>query len=89
VVSAIRTNRLMGELETGSYPHNWKASYVVLDSANAEVSAEIVRVAYGVEATVNKVNAAGFPSDLAEILRKDGRPNQSGPFLLGVVFSLA
>jgi predicted phosphodiesterase len=51
---------------------DWRASYVLLDLTGTDVSVEIVRVEYDVEATVRAILASELPSDFAEQLRRGG-----------------
>jgi predicted phosphodiesterase len=53
---------------------DWRAGYVLLDLTGDEVSAEIVRVEYDVEAGARAILASDLPDEFAEHLRVGGAP---------------
>jgi len=53
---------------------DWRAGYVRLEVAGAELRVEFVRVPYDVEATARGVLAAGLPGEFTEFLRTGGVP---------------
>lgn len=53
---------------------DWRAGYVLLDVGDGAPRAEVVRVAYDVDAAAAGVLAAGLPEEFAEFLRTGGRP---------------
>src|SRR5688572_28009167 len=56
---------------------DWRASYVLLSLTAGDVSAEIVRVEYDVEAAGRAILASDLPSDFAEHLRRGGAERQT------------
>ena len=54
-----------------------RAAYVVLDVGGESADAELVRVAYDVDAAAASIRASGLPEELAELLRTGGRPMES------------
>jgi predicted phosphodiesterase len=65
-------------LNTGSVGRpkdgDWRASYVLLDVTAGNVTAEIVRVEYDVEAAAKAIIASELPDDFADYLRHGGAP---------------
>ena len=51
---------------------DWRASYVVLDVTGHDVSVDIVRVEYDVEAAATGIVDSGLPADFADHLRQGG-----------------
>ncbi len=51
---------------------DWRASYVVLDVTRKEVSVDVVRVEYEVEAAAKAIIASALPDDFADHLRQGG-----------------
>ena len=51
-----------------------RASYVCLDLGAVEARAEIVRVAYDLDRTIDGVRSAGLPEDFVQFLRTGGAP---------------
>ena len=51
---------------------NWRASYVLLDVTAGDVTAEIVRVEYDVEAAAKAIIDSELPDDFADYLRQGG-----------------
>jgi len=51
---------------------DWRASYVLLDVIGGNVTAEIVRVDYDVEAAARAIIASELPDDFADHLREGG-----------------
>ena len=58
---------------------DWRAGYVRLELGDHGPSAEIVRVAYDVEATITGMRAAGLPEEFAEFLRTGGAASHAAP----------
>jgi predicted phosphodiesterase len=63
---------------------DWRASYVLLDMTGGNVTTEIVRVEYDVEAAARAIISSELPDDFADYLRQGGmerRPTApaSGP----------
>jgi predicted phosphodiesterase len=56
---------------------DWRASYVLLDLTGNEVSAEIVRVEYDVEAVARAILESDLPDEFGEHLRQGGTMHQS------------
>lgn len=48
---------------------DWRACWVLFDSAMANVGVEIIRVPYDVDAAVAGIEAAGLPSEFGQVLR--------------------
>jgi predicted phosphodiesterase len=55
---------------------DWRASYVLVDATD-NMSVEIVRVEYDVEAAAAAILASGLPSDFADHLRRGGAERQT------------
>jgi predicted phosphodiesterase len=53
---------------------DWRAGYVVLTVDGATVDAEVVRVEYDVERTMEAIRRSDLPDDFAEYLRTGGKP---------------
>lgn len=57
---------------------DWRAGYVVVESANEELQIGFRRVAYDVEGAATAVAAAGLPGELAAFLRNGGDSVRAG-----------
>jgi predicted phosphodiesterase len=53
---------------------DWRAGYVVLSVDGTRVDAELVRVEYDVERTMEAIRRSELPDDFAEYLRTGGKP---------------
>ena len=56
---------------------DWRAGYVVIDTVESGISAEIVRIEYDVEEAATGVLKAGLPEEFADFLRTGGRATQT------------